>query len=244
MLVIGFPTRFEAAGLVRELQGVKKDVAGECSYVQGRLGETQIIIAVLGMGPIHSSRCARWLMKHFAPKVFILTGFAGGLVKELKKGQVFLVPNGCTETVLEKLGEVKGMDTAHAGFTSVPITSAEEKRRLAEASGCQLIDMETAEVLAVARESGVKMLTVRVVSDLVDENLPAALAKGYDFETAKETPWQLFLYLLLHPHQLAPFLRFLKALFPVREKLTQRLLRVVQEAGLALTSESCKEELK
>ncbi|MFH1067511.1 MAG: hypothetical protein V1746_06385 [bacterium] len=234
MVVVGFPTRFEAAGLIRALQGVKKNEVGKCPYFQGCFGETQVVVAVLGMGSVHSAQHMRLLLELFSPRLFILAGFAGALVKGLEKGQVFLVEDGCSETLKKRLKGLKKMDAARAYSTRQPITSVEEKEWLAEASGCQLVDMETTAVFAVAQEKGMEMLTVRVVSDLADERLPSALAKGYDFIEARETPWRFFFYLFFHPHQLAPFLKFLIPLFSARGKFTRFLLPIIQEADLAL----------
>jgi hypothetical protein len=92
-----------------------------------------------------------------------------------------------------------------------------------------IVEMETEPVCELCRERGVPILAVRVVSDTVDDVLPrGALEIAFVREVTVGVVLRLVWYLLRHPWEVRPFIRFVGQLQEARVKLTQFLQGVLQ----------------
>ena len=115
-----------------------------------------------------------------APPDLVLTcGFAGGLNPALKLGDVvFQIGN----QELEFENELLAAGAKPAKFICVDriATTVAEKQALRAETGADVVEMESAAIQAVCAERGIPCVTVRVISDTANENLPLdfnALAK-------------------------------------------------------------------
>ena len=138
------------------------------------------------------------LVSSLAPPDLVLTcGFAGGLNPDLKLGEVVFefIPGGSgRESAQIRTGEKSEPTDAGcyeklvaAGAKPAKIfcadriaTTIAEKKTLRGETGADAVEMESAAIHAVCRERGVACVTVRVISDTANEDLPLdfnALAK-------------------------------------------------------------------
>ncbi len=124
------------------------------------------------------------------PTGFVLTcGFAGGLNPDLKLGDVVfemanapltpsLSPPG-GERVSVRTGEGLFLKLSAAGAKPAKFfcanrvaTTVAEKKRLRAETGADAVEMESAAIHAVCAERGIACITVRVISDTANEDLP------------------------------------------------------------------------
>lgn len=183
MIAIGFPTKYEAEDYLKSIGGEQLDLINGVPSFHTRLEETEIVVAILGMGAKVAAQRTQALFERFSIETFILAGFAGALTPALKRGQV-LIAQGCTsEETMSDIKFLSGFDIARLLTVEKLAETAEEKSRLASEKGCQFVDMETTGILPVVKQNGAEFIAVRSISDLADEDLPAdVLTHSYNLE--------------------------------------------------------------
>ena len=180
----------------------------------------------LGWRVVHSgvgaprARAAALALLDDGVERLLVWGTAGGLVPEMRPGTLVLPREVCDES-----GARYAMDEAWREAirtrvpvpdrapvlvsTRTPVVSARDKRALAQNSGAQAVDMETAAVASIAAERGVPCVVVRAIADPLELALPGVvLAARGDRLLALEIP----LRLVLHPRDF-PALRTLARSF-------------------------------
>ncbi len=158
--------------------------------VAGRLGNTEVLLAVTGVGARRAEQAARAVVEAWRPDLLIMAGVAGGLAPELRIGDLVVADRVLTAAG-EKCPPVVPTDSGAAlrqgalMSTDRILVTAEEKRK-AFAAGCQsgttsrsvmeygplAVEMETAGVIAAAEKLGVPWAAVRALSDTAEEALP------------------------------------------------------------------------
>ncbi|MGI9177138.1 MAG: hypothetical protein ACR2IT_04700, partial [Pirellulales bacterium] len=135
---------------------------------------------ISGIGIEAATAATRLLIEGHRPRLVVSAGFAGGLDPHLRRGSlvrpgVSLAEGDPSSLSLSLPDPDTAMPMAIVTVSRV-LASAEAKRRLAEASGAQLVDMETHAVATVARAAGLACSSVRVVSDDATQDLPREVA--------------------------------------------------------------------
>lgn len=165
---------------------------------QGRAGSRDITLVQSGIGP---TRARAALAATSAPHDLVVAlGLAGALAAALAPGDVVLPEAIVWETPagLERydVAPTLWMNArtrlaaepsfrVHTGLllsSPVVIASPEDKRGAAARSGAVAVEMETAALVAGARERGIPVLALRIVLDAVDvslEHLPADLDSSW-----------------------------------------------------------------
>jgi len=153
----------------------------ECRW----LGDsTDIEVIVGGMGRERAEISARQLVARGVDGL-VSWGVAGGLDPALEAGNVVLA-----DSVLQTDGDViasdvewrRRLETKLDGRVQVAtgplfhsdevVSSVVEKREIWDQWGAGVVDMETAAIATVAKESGLPWLAVRVVTDTASMSLP------------------------------------------------------------------------
>jgi len=145
---------------------------------------------IVGIGRQNAEKSVRSFLNATSPKQVFTCGFAGGLNPDLKIGDVvFEIGNrqsaignqleppyvGCYEKLV-----AAGARPAKFFCADRIATTVAEKRALRAETGADVVEMESAAIRAVCAERGIPCVTVRVISDTADEDLPLdfnALAK-------------------------------------------------------------------
>jgi nucleoside phosphorylase len=144
---------------------------GEARPFRRRAGaRPHVRVWVTGMGRDNARRALREALAVERPAVVLTCGLAGGLHPALARGAVLFsaAPDfpGSARLV------AAGARPAVFHCADRIAATAAEKRRLREATGADAVEMESAAIAAVCRETGVPCATVRVISDAADEDLP------------------------------------------------------------------------
>jgi len=153
-----------------------------CPMFRARMGETEIVVALTGIGPVRARRAARYALQ-CGPDVCIASGLAGGLKEKYSRGDV-LVANEVREArgkrvfpcdaVLVERAEASGARVAERFLTSTTvIVTAAGKSALADHGDA--VEMESAGVLAAATAVNVPAVAIRVISDDARQDLPPVL---------------------------------------------------------------------
>jgi adenosylhomocysteine nucleosidase len=144
------------------------------------------------------------------PALLISAGFAGGLQPGLKAGDLVLGQNHSDPHVVSKLSldnrwRIGGVSTAQA-----ILERAEDKRHLGLETGCLAGDLETALLAKICAERRLPMLSVRCISDTVEDDLPVPADVLLNPQTGRPDPLMLFRYLVSHPSCVHGFNKLLK----------------------------------
>lgn len=143
----------------------------------GRLGSRKVLLIAGGMGVRCAARATEALIAEWSPDAIVITGVAGALSADLRRGDVLaasrvqtesgrlappiLLPNTPTGTLLS--------------VDRVLVTALEKEVALRALGALQepaAVEMETAGAAAVAERLGVPWGAVRAISDGAEESLP------------------------------------------------------------------------
>jgi adenosylhomocysteine nucleosidase len=128
-----------------------------------------------GIGRANAEKATRAFLASQTPELLLTCGFAGGLVPELKIGDVvFEIPDTGNDGYAAVRAKLEAGGAKPAKIVSVDriATTAKEKQELRKTTGADAAEMESAAVQAICRERGIRCVTVRVISDTANDDLP------------------------------------------------------------------------
>jgi adenosylhomocysteine nucleosidase len=180
----------EVGFLTDRLTKVRKYAGPHQTVVEGEAGGKLVSLIVGGTGRSAARRAAETLMAGHRPRWVISAGFAGALDPALKRNDVVL-----PSEVIEPEGQVFSIGvTVPAPEGDEPasqrpalrsgrlltvdalVRTAAEKAALRDRYQADLLDMESSAVAALCSQRAVRFLSLRVVSDEADTDLPREVA--------------------------------------------------------------------
>ena len=143
-----------------------------------------VFTVIVGIGRQNAEKSVRSFLATSSPELVLTCGFAGGLNPDLKLGDVvfelsapqFLSANSQLGAKLLAAG---AKPATFFCADSIATTIAEKKKMRLD-TGADAVDMESSAIHAVCAERKIPCVTVRVISDTAQEDLPLdfnALAK-------------------------------------------------------------------
>ncbi len=177
-----FSLGVEAGGLVDKLSGAS---ATQCkTFIEhaGTLQGKELVIAESGVGADAAAAATAEVIKFHEPAWVVSAGFAGGLADGLHKGDFLMA-----EQVLNLKGErlevglklspeaIASTKRLHVGrLLTVEnlISSPAEKKKLGELHQALACDMESFAVADTCRQLKTRFLSVRIISDGMEDRLP------------------------------------------------------------------------
>ena len=76
--------------LREEIQSAKATVIANCEFIEGTIGEHEVILVKSGIGKVNAAIATTLLLDKFAPHVVLNTGSAGGFLETLEVGTVVI----------------------------------------------------------------------------------------------------------------------------------------------------------
>jgi adenosylhomocysteine nucleosidase len=155
----------EVAPLVKGWRVVDDGV----SRVYRSFAKDETVVVCAGIGP-HAARCvAEAAVSEYKPELLVSAGLAGALVADLAVGEA-IVPS----CIINSATGAR-YATGHGSGVLVSaseIAGPEAKRLFARQHAAQLIDMEAAAVVEVAKRHGIAFTAVKAISDGMDFEVP------------------------------------------------------------------------
>jgi adenosylhomocysteine nucleosidase len=180
-----FALGLEAGGLVDRMVDRVSTQGAKLTEHVGRVDGRRVAIVETGVGRKAAELGCRDLVEVRRPDWVVSAGFAGALCSSVKRGHIVMAnrvadPSGRSLAVGLQLGEqsAAAKPSLHVGrLLTVDrlITDPEEKKRLGQQHDALACDMESFAVAEVCREAQVRFLSVRIISDAVDDELPPEL---------------------------------------------------------------------
>src|SRR6202030_1859365 len=157
MIAITFALRAESSEFVRQLRN--KKMAG------------QIVVVHTGVDQKRCQEKMAEFLTHSRPDFLIGSGFAGGILEDLQTGDLICGENFSDRQLASAATQTLGTSVRAVNIltTSAVIDSATERAERARASGAAAVDMETEFIAHTCAAHGIRMLSLRVISDSVHE---------------------------------------------------------------------------
>jgi adenosylhomocysteine nucleosidase len=224
MICYAFPLAHEAGELLQSCTQKEEFSLGSLRCTLANFRGRPILVALIGMGQTRASENTQTIFQYFRPKGFVLAGYAGALIPQMKVGQVVISNNLSSQEIQPFLRLLSGFDFASFCTADEVVGTPEARDRYAQKTHHQSVDMESAAVAEVVLERSVPFMAVRVVCDDYHQVLPTgALAAGFDAPNDRATPIRLLIHLALHRSEIAPFKQFVAGLTLARKNLTKVL---------------------
>jgi len=143
----------------------------------------KVPVFLTGIGRENAEKATReFLAAHTPlPSLLMTCGFAGGLIADLKLGDVvFEIPsvlahgdqgNNVFAGIRSRLAAAGAREAKFYCADRIATTVA-DKKKLREETGADAAEMESGAVQAVCGSQGIPCVTVRVISDTANEDLP------------------------------------------------------------------------
>lgn len=182
-----FAMGIESGGFVDLLPDV---VATRCeSFLEhaAYLDQRRVVVVDSGVGCEAAAKATEDLIAIHKPAWVISAGFAGGLQDELRRGHILMADHlvDCDGNELEVglkldpqvIAATKGLHVGRLVTVDHIIRDEKEKRALGQQHDAMACDMETMAVAQTCQRHKVRFLSVRIISDAVDDHLPAEIEK-------------------------------------------------------------------
>ncbi len=127
-----------------------------------------VSVCVTGMGAEAAALGVRKQIKREKPGRVITCGFCGALNPAIDRGTL-LVADDFDEMFA---GAVDGIERCRFHCAERVVVTAHEKEMLRRQTSCDAVEMESGVIRTICDEEGIPAMTMRVVSDVADEDLP------------------------------------------------------------------------
>jgi nucleoside phosphorylase len=205
---------------------------------EATIGRATVDFVVTGMG-MENARRGTQAAINSDHKACIGAGFAGALRPTLKIGDV-LVPRAvqelgrsktleCSQNLLVAACENRAIEAKMLLTANRVIETSEEKKRLSPFA--EAVDMESFATISVARERNVSCVAVRVISDRLDEDMPAAIHTTVD-EFGRVRIGRVIRHLASHPFQIPALVRLGRQSKTAADALAHFLEAFIKELSL------------
>ena len=197
------PYEFDEAGTRREFDLFRANIKG-----------SQITVLLTGMGAENARKAMRGVSWE-DHDVVISTGLAGALDSRLKVAEIVVaratrVVGGKSSVdsdyILRQFAVAAGAQPVNVFLTSETIVATVAEKEELSPSG-SIVEMESSYVLESAAKHQVPAVALRAISDAANEDLPVDFGRIADSRGHVKVGG-LLKELAMHPHKLAPLVRF------------------------------------
>lgn len=236
-IAVLFALGIESGGFEDLLEDVKHIQGYQFSVLSGRLGERPILLCKTGVGLEAAQRAAKTLLSGHQPSWVISAGFAGGLQPELEKGH-FLLATEVMRSQQERLDlDLHFGDGIHAGNTHFGslltvdriLETSDQKKACAAETGAMAADMETYGIATACAQRGAKFLSVRVISDDVEESLPRGLNRMMQKKSTAHQMGALFTSVSRRPSTVKDLWKLRERAIVASDRLAKFLKSVIDQ---------------
>lgn len=210
MIAIAFALEFESAAFRAKLKAPQAE-----TWLLGCTGERT------------AKALEQKLNTTAAPDVLISAGFAGALQPGAKIGEIVVATNFTTPSVLAKLDSHPGWRLGSLHTSPCIVESHAAKQALGLETGAYIADMETAFLHSICQQRGIPFVSVRTISDLMEEDMPVPADILLDPVTTRPNPMALFRHFIARPDTVPAFGRLLANAKTAQQTLAKGLLEML-----------------
>ena len=171
------------------------------------------------------------LLRGEHPDFLISSGFAGSAHEDLQVGDLVLAENFSDPELLSMARQLlapRNLRVIKLFSSTSIVDSVAERNEIAGAYGADAVDMETETIAQACAARGIRMLSLRVISDSVHEPFPAPSRILFDIERQRTDFAKFIPYLIRHPAAVWHLIRFSRQISRAREALTDAIVALVR----------------
>ena len=231
MIAITFALPTESSALVGRLREASRVSSHGEKIVQGKIDKRSVAIFHTGVGPKSCAGKIDNFFRNERPEFLLSSGFAGSAREDLQVGDIILAENFSDRHLLlaaQKLLRLTDSHVVNLFTSSTIIDSITERDEVARVNSAAAVDMETETIARACAARGIRMLSLRVISDSAREPFPAPPRILFDSERQRTDLAKLIGYLLSHPGAAWHLLRFARQISRAREALTDGIVALVR----------------
>jgi len=180
-----FALDIESADFVAKLSDVRTTRMPTYNVHEGIYANRQVVVVDSGVGVDNAAQAALDTIAMHKPQWVVSTGFAGSLHPDVRKGHMLMAGHVCdiagrqlaTGLKIDPANATRSMHLGRLLTVERPVRSPAEKRKLGETHDAVACDMESIATAAVCAKMKTRFISVRIISDGVDETLPPEVEK-------------------------------------------------------------------
>jgi nucleoside phosphorylase len=231
MIAVTFALPAESSEFLRHLHNQSRIDRSGIRTIRGKINDRAVEVLHTGVG---EKACRQRVAKFLQDQRFdllISTGFAGALNDQLKVGDLLLAKNFSTIELNNRCKSFSSLPIHEVDLLTVSalIDSSEKRIEIARASGAAAVDMETEFIALACADHGIPLLSLRVISDTLDEPFPAPTKVLFDIEQQRTRLLRLATFFLAHPNRVPGLIQFARRIARARKILTGALVAVISE---------------
>lgn len=231
MIAVTFALPAESRDFIRRIAGRPNAAV----VTAGSIGNKAVEVLHTGVGCAIAERRLRKYLEQSTPDFVIAAGFAGATMRGCSIGDVILASNrsdsallAAAEKDLTPFKPRKGNLFTAPQMVDSPIDRAELWSR----EQAIAIDMETAAIETICRERGLRLLSLRVLSDTPEEPFPLPAHVLFDVQRQRTMARRLVRYVVSRPSSMIRLIRFSRQIKCARKSLTIALLTVLERTNV------------
>jgi adenosylhomocysteine nucleosidase len=230
MIAVTFALPAESRDFIRRIRGTERREDG-VRVTAGSVGKTNIEVVHTGVGCAIAEERFRRYLERSTPDFVIASGFAGATMKGCSVGDIILASNRSDPALLAFANRSLAQFKVRQGsLVTVPgmIDSKIEREELWSREQAIAVDMETAAIAALCAQRGLRVLSLRALSDTPEEPFPLPAHVLFDVQRQRTMARRLVRYLVSRPGSMIRLIRFSRQVKRVRKNLTMALLAVLE----------------
>lgn len=231
MIAVTFALPVESADFVRLLEDRETVSRDGLQSVRGNLHGQPVAVLHTGVGAAACRESLNAFLRAESFDYLISAGLAGALDPELKLGDLLIAENHSSRALLESPHvDLQEASIYLADVVTAPriVEAKDEREKLARESGAAAVDMETSVIAKACADHDLPMISLRAISDTLDEPFPAPADVLFDVDRQKTPAGRLALYLLTHPAAIGRLRNYAKQIAAARRNLTSALSSLLQ----------------
>jgi nucleoside phosphorylase len=173
MVILVFALPEEARVVRRRIRWRKSPV----DVPRGSFAGQDVSLAFVGISAVRIGELEQ-AINQIKPRMIISSGFAGGTRSLLEAGDFVLSTNYTDGPIARTLRQQHKIFDAAGPFVQVKqVASASDKWSLNRSRGACAVDMESETIADLCRRKGTALVTARMISDAIDEAIPAVFTQ-------------------------------------------------------------------
>jgi len=203
MIATVFALEFESAGFR----------AAQCRRLR-------VSIWTLGITGQRSAAALKRLIESSQPEIIVSAGFSGALQPGLGVGTIVIGENFSDPQIVRALRVFPDYQIGRIITVPEILESSDAKTRAGAMSGALAGDLESEHLYQICCEADIPMLSVRTISDTVEQDLPLPGSVLINPETGRSDPTAIFQHLFRNPGKAAQFAKLVRDAKSAQQSLT------------------------
>ena len=186
-----------------------------------------VSIWTLGVTGRRSAAALKRMIESSRPEIVVSAGFSGALQPGLGVGTIVIGENFSDPQIVRALRIFP--DYQIGPILTVPdiLESSEAKASAGAGSGALAGDLESAHLHQVCCEANIPMLSVRTISDTLEQDLPLPGSVLINPESGRSDPAVIFQYLFRNPAKAAGFANLVNGARSAQQSLASALEKIL-----------------